>query len=293
MRSAAISRTGVILPDFVADLVVENEKAALQRSKMMEKIDYPKMTLEGKVSLVTGAAQGLGKWISLGLAHAGADVAVADLNVEGVEQTAKEIEETGHKAFPLKTDVAKIHSIEEMVQKAIANFGRIDCLVNNAGVNVHKPLLEITPEEFDFVSSVNFRAVYFASQIVAKEMRSRGGGKIINIASAAGLLLRPGIPNSVYAGTKAGIIMFTKAFAEELAPYNIFVNCIAPGYLATPLAKDRLSNPETLANILSFTPLKRVGEAGDVIGPVVFLASEASNFITGQTIFVDGGRTVL
>ncbi|UCE34870.1 MAG: SDR family NAD(P)-dependent oxidoreductase, partial [Deltaproteobacteria bacterium] len=100
---------------------------------MMEKIDYPKMTLEGKVSLVTGAAQGLGKWISLGLAHAGADVAVADLNVEGVEQTAKEIEKTGHKAFPLKTDVAKTHCIEEMVQKAIANFGRIDCLVNNAG----------------------------------------------------------------------------------------------------------------------------------------------------------------
>ena len=259
----------------------------------MERIDYPKMSLAGRIALVTGAAQGLGKWLSLGLAHAGADVAVADLNLDGVEQTAKEIEKLGHKALPVKTDVAKIDSIKEMVQKTLATFGRIDCLVNNAGVNVHKSVLEVTPDEFDFVSSVNFRGVYFVSQIVSKEMIPQGGGKIINIASAAGFLLRPGIPNSVYAGTKAGIIMFTKSFAEELAPHHIYVNAVAPGYLATPLAKDRLSDPEILANILSFTPLKRIGEARDVIGPVVFLASEASNFITGQTIFVDGGRTVL
>jgi NAD(P)-dependent dehydrogenase (short-subunit alcohol dehydrogenase family) len=259
----------------------------------METIDYPRMTLEGKCALVTGASRGLGKWISLGLAHAGANVAVAARNFKGVEQTAREIEKMGRKALPVEADVTQIDSIREMVQKTIAAFGRIDCLINNAGVNIHKSVLDISPEEFDFVSGVNFRGVYFASQIVSREMIPRGGGKIINISSAAGLLLRPGIPNSIYAGTKAGIIMFTKAFAEELAPYNIYVNAIAPGYLATPLVKDRLSNAETLANILSFTPLKRVGEAGDVIGPVVFLASEASNFITGQTLFVDGGRTVL
>ena len=259
----------------------------------MEKIDYPKMTLGGKFALVTGASRGLGKWISLGLALAGANVAVAARNLEGVEQTAKEIESIGQKAFPVKADVAKIDSIKEMVQKTVAAFGRIDCLVNNAGVNVHKPVLDITPEDFDLVSSVNFRGVYFVSQIVAKEMIPKGGGKIINIASAAGLLLRPGIPNSVYAGTKAGIIMLTKAFAEELAQHEIYVNAIAPGYLATPFAKDRLSDPEILANILAFTPLKKIGGTRDIIGPVVFLASEASNFITGQTIFVDGGRTVL
>lgn len=259
----------------------------------MDRIEYPKMTLKGKVALVTGAAQGIGKWISLGLAHAGADVAIADLNLEGAEQTAKEIEEMEHKAFPVETDVAEIDSIQEMVQKVIANFGRIDCLVNNAGVNVHKPMLDITPEDFDFVCSVNFKGVYFVSQTVSKEMVAKGGGKIINISSSVGFLLRPGIPNSVYAGTKAGIIMFTKSFAEELAPYNVYVNAIAPGYLATSLVKDRLADSEVLANILSFTPLKRIGEAKDIVGPVVFLASEASNFITGQTIFVDGGRTVL
>jgi NAD(P)-dependent dehydrogenase (short-subunit alcohol dehydrogenase family) len=260
---------------------------------IMETIDYPKMTLEGKFALVTGASRGLGKWISLGLAHAGANVAVAARNFKDVEQTAKEIEEMGRKALPVKADVARIDSIKEMVQKTIAAFGRIDCLVNNAGVNIHKSVLEVTPEEFDFVSGVNFRGVYFASQIVSREMIPRGGGKIINISSAAGFLLRPGIPNSIYAGTKAGIIMFTKAFAEELAPYNIYINAVAPGYLATPLVKGRLSNAEMLAKILAFTPLKRVGEAGDIIGPVVFFASEASNFITGQTLFVDGGRTVL
>lgn len=259
----------------------------------MEKIDYPKMTLEGKIALVTGASRGLGKWISLGLALAGADVALAARSSEGLEQTAKEIEEMGTKAFPVKTDLTDISSISEMVQKTLAHFGRIDCLVNNAGVNVHKPLLEVTPEDFDFVCAVNFRGVYFASQIVSKEMIKKGGGKIINISSAAGLLLRPGVPNSIYAGTKAGIIMFTKSFAEELAPHNIYVNAIAPGYFATPLTKDRLSDPEVLANILSFTPLKKIGKAPDIVGPAVFLASEASNFITGQTIFVDGGRTVL
>ena len=259
----------------------------------MEELNYPDMTLEGKVALVTGAAQGLGKWISLGLAHAGASVAVADINLEGAEQTAGKIEETGQRAFPVKVDIARIESIEEMVEKTLETFGRIDCLVNNAGVNVHKPFLEITPEEFDFVSNVNFRGVYFVSQIISKEMIPNGGGKIINIASSAGFLLRPGIPNSVYSGTKAGIIMFTKAFAEELAPYRIYVNAIAPGYFATPLVKDRTGDPKVLENILSFTPLKKVGEGGDIVGPVVFLASGASNFITGQTIFVDGGRSIL
>lgn len=259
----------------------------------MEKVDYPRMTLEGKFALVTGAARGLGKWISLGLARAGANVAVADLNLEGVEQTAKEIEAIGRKALPIKVDIAKIESIKEMVQKTLATFGRIDCLVNNAGVNVHKPVLEITPEEFDFITSVNFKGVYFTSQIVSKEMIPKGGGKIINIASAAAFLLRPGVPNSVYAGTKAGVVMLTKAFAEELSPYKIYVNAIAPGYFATPLVKDRLSDPKILDTILRFTPLKKVGEDRDIVGPVVFLASEASNFITGQTIFVDGGRSIL
>jgi len=260
----------------------------------MEDMEYPKWTLDGKIALVTGASKGLGKWIALGLAHAGADVAVVARNFEEIQQTAKEIEETGRKALPIQADVSRIEMIEVMVQKTVATFGRIDILVNNAGTNIRKTVLEVSPEEFDLVAGVNFRGLYFTSQMVAREMVKRGeGGKIVNIGSAGGLLLRAGIPNSVYAGTKGGVVMFTKAFAEELAPYKINVNSVAPGYFATPLARDRLSNPEVREKIMFFTPLKSVGGAKDIIGPVLFLASDASDFMTGQTIYVDGGRTVL
>jgi NAD(P)-dependent dehydrogenase (short-subunit alcohol dehydrogenase family) len=260
----------------------------------MEKVEYPRWTLDGKIALVTGASKGLGKWISLGLAHAGADVAVVARNFEEVQETAREIEKMGRRAMPIRADVSRIEMIEGMVQKTIEAFGRIDILVNNAGTNIRKTVQEVTPEAFDLVAGVNFRGLYFTSQIVARDMVRRGqGGKIINIGSAGGFLLRSGIPNSVYAGTKGGVVMFTKAFAEELSPYKINVNCVAPGYFATPLARDRLSNPEVREKIMLFTPLKTVGGPKDIIGPVLFLASDASDFMTGQTIYVDGGRTVL
>jgi len=185
----------------------------------------------------------------------------------------------------------KIKRSFDLLYQTIKSFGRIDILVNNAGTNIRRTILEVTSEDFDRVTGVNFRGLYFTGQIVAREMIKSGGGKIINIGSAGGLLLRAGIPNSVYAGTKGGVVMFTKAFAEELSPYKINVNAIAPGYFATPLAKDRLSDPEMREKILSFTPLKTVRGARDIIGPAIFLASDASDFITGQTIYVDGGRT--
>jgi NAD(P)-dependent dehydrogenase (short-subunit alcohol dehydrogenase family) len=199
----------------------------------------------------------------------------------------------GRKALAVKADLTKIDSIEEMVQRTIAKFGTIDCLINNAGVSGRKPFLETTPEEFDRISSINFKAVYFASQVVAREMIARGGGgKIINVASAAGYLVRSGMFNSVYAGTKAGVIMFTKSFASELAPHKISVNAVAPGYFRTSAAAERLQDPKTVEAIVSVMPIKKIGEAQDIIGPVLFLASDLSTFITGQTIFVDGGRTI-
>lgn len=259
----------------------------------MEQVEYPNFRLDGQVALVTGASRGLGRWIALGIAHAGAHVVVVSRSLAGSEQTAQEVLQHGVDALPLEADVGNVDAIEHMVQQVVGHFGRIDCLVNNAGVNVHKPMLEVTPEEFDDVSRVNFRGVYFTSQIVAKQMIAKGGGRIINISSSAGLLLRPGIPNSVYAGTKAAVIMLTKAFAEELAPNHINVNAVAPGYFATPLVEDRINDSAILDNILSMTPLKQIGSPKEIIGPVLFLASEASQFMTGQTIFVDGGRTVI
>ncbi|MCJ8500696.1 SDR family NAD(P)-dependent oxidoreductase [Desulfatitalea alkaliphila] len=260
----------------------------------MEEIHLPDMRLNGQVAMVTGASRGIGKWIALGLADAGARVAVVSRSLEGSRATAQEIgERGGSAALPIEADVSDVDAIQRMVQEVVEHFGRIDCLINNAGINVHKPMLEITPADFDAVSGVNFRGVYFTSQVVAKAMIAQGGGRIVNISSSAGVLLRPGIPNSVYAGTKAAVIMLTKAFAEELAQHKINVNAVAPGYFATPMTTDRISDPEIHRTILALTPIKQIGGPADIIGPVLFLASEAARFITGQTIFVDGGRTII
>jgi len=258
-----------------------------------ESYQFPRYDLEGKVAVVTGSGQGLGKWIALGLAEAGADILVADLLAKNGEQTAKEIEKMRRKAIFMEIDIGDIDAVNKMMNMARSELGSLDILVNNAGVNVHKKALDITPEDFDFIVRVNSKGVYFCCQAAARLMIPERKGKIINIASAAAFLVRAGIPNSVYAMTKAGIVMLTKALAEEWAQYNINVNAVAPGYFATPLVADRLKDPEAYKSIIESTPLKKVGGPEDIMGTVVFLASEASNYITGQTICLDGGRTIL
>ncbi len=254
---------------------------------------FPRYDLKGKVAVVMGSGQGLGKWIALGLAEAGADILVADLVAENASQTAQEIQKMGRRSIAVEVDVGNPEAVRRMMETAQKELGTLDILVNNAGINVHKKALDITPEDFDRIVRVNSKGVYFCSQAAAGIMISQRKGKIINIASAAAFLVRAGIPNSVYAMTKAGIVMLTKALAEEWAQYHVNVNAVAPGYFATPLVADRLKDPEASKSIVESTPLRRVGGPEDIMGAVVFLASEASNFITGQTISVDGGRTVL
>jgi NAD(P)-dependent dehydrogenase (short-subunit alcohol dehydrogenase family) len=256
-------------------------------------LKFPKYDLRSKVALITGAGRGLGEWIAYGLAEAGADVLVASLDKANAEKTCENIRRMGRAAFAFGADVGNAEAVEEMLAYVRKEFGCLDILVNNAGVNIHKRALDITPEDFDFIMRVNSKGVYFCSQAAARLMISKKEGKIINIASAAAFLVRPGVPNSVYAMTKAGIVMLTKALAEEWSQYNINVNAVAPGYFNTPLVADRLKDPEDFNRIIASTPLGRVGQAGDIIGAVVFLASEASDYITGQTLCVDGGRTVL
>jgi len=255
--------------------------------------NFPRYDLKGKVAVVTGSGQGLGKWIALGLAEAGADILVADLVAKNAEQTSQEIKKMGRKAIFVALDVGDIPNVSKMMDVVRRELGSLDILVNNAGVNVHKKALDITVEDFELIVKVNSKGVYFCCQAAARIMIPERRGKIINIASAAAFLVRSGIPNSVYAMTKAGIVMLTKALAEEWAQYNINVNAVAPGYFATPLVADRLKDPEASKSIIDSTPLKRVGVPEDIMGTVVFLASEASNFITGQTICLDGGRTIL
>lgn len=261
--------------------------------KMEKTYKFPRYDLQNKVAVVTGSGQGLGKWIALGLAEAGADIMVADLIGKNAEQTAKEIQVMGRKSIPAAVDVADVEAVTRMMHLAKNELGGLDILVNNAGVNVHKRALDITGEDFDFIVRVNSKGVYFCCQAAARFMIPERRGKIINIASAAAFLVRAGVPNSVYAMTKAGTVMLTKALAEEWAQYSINVNAVAPGYFATPLVADRLKDPEASRSIIESTPLKRVGEAEDIMAAVVFFASDASNFITGQTLCLDGGRTVL
>jgi 2-deoxy-D-gluconate 3-dehydrogenase len=258
-----------------------------------EPYKFPRYDLNGKVAVVTGSGQGLGKWIALGLAEAGADILVADLVLKNARQTSEEIKNLGRKSVFMEMDVGDIDSVIKMMDMVTNELGSLDILVNNAGVNVHKKALDITQEDFDLIIRVNSKGVYFCCQAAARFMIAARKGKIINIASALAFLVRAGIPNSVYAMTKAGIVMLTKALAEEWAQYNINVNAVAPGYFITPLVVDRLKDPEAYKSIIDSTPLKRVGGPEDIIGTVVFLASDASNFITGQTICLDGGRTIL
>ena len=254
---------------------------------------YPKYDLKGKVAVVTGAGQGLGKWIALALADAGADVLVAALHSETAEKTCAEIRKMGRNSTFLAVDVADVEAVQAMMAACEAKLGGLDILVNNAGVNVHKAALDVTPEDFARIVDVNAKGVFFCSQAAAARMIPRGGGRIINIASVVAFLVRAGIPNAVYAMTKAGVVMLTKALAEEWARFNINVNAIAPGYFLTPLVEDRLKDGRMYDTIVSSTPLGRPGSPEDIMGVAVFLASAASAYITGQTICIDGGRTIL
>ncbi len=259
-----------------------------------ETIPYPTFGLEGKIALVTGSSRGLGRWIALALAHVGADVVVTYRQaVEEGKTVAGEIRDMGRRCLLTRLDLADLSSMEAMMSEISGEFGGLDILVNNAGVNRPKKALEVTPEDFDHVTSVNLKGVYFCSQAAAKMMIPRGGGKIINLSSAAAFLVRRNITISVYAMTKAGLVMLTKALSSEWADYKINVNAIAPGYFKTPLTQDRLEDPQFKNSVLETTPLNRVGEPQDIMGAVMFLASDASDFITGQTLCVDGGRTVL
>lgn len=247
--------------------------------------------LKGKTAIVTGGNQGIGFAIARGLASAGATVVIANRRSSEGERAAKALEDEGFQAVAVQTDVASNSSIANLVSKVLDDFNRIDILVNNAGVISRKPAEEYSEEEWNQLMDINLKGLFFCCQMVGKEMIRKRRGKIINISSNVSEVAMQG--RSIYAVSKAGVSHMTRALALEWAKYNINVNAVGPGPTITELNKTYFEeHPEDLEERINSIPMKRMGAPSDHIGAVVFLASDASNFITGQTLLVDGGSTI-
>jgi len=248
---------------------------------------FPSFDLMGKVALVTGGSRGLGRGIALGLAHAGADVAICGRNEETAKATAAEIEKLGRTELAIRADVSIVSDINNMVEQVMDKFQHIDILVNSAGINYRMPAVEMTEEYWDAIIDVNLKGTFFCCQAVGKIMVQQNSGKIINIGSLNSTIALPGV--GPYGATKGGVHILTKALAIEWAPHNINVNCIGPGFYNTDLARPLFETPGWEERLLDMIPMNRSGTLEDLMGIAVFLASNASDYLTGQTIFVDGG----
>ncbi|MFC1913327.1 SDR family NAD(P)-dependent oxidoreductase [Chloroflexota bacterium] len=256
-----------------------------------------KYSLAGKVAIVTGGGTGIGKSIALEFARAGADVVVGSRRLNLLEETAEEVRTLGRRALAVQVDISRKADVDNMLAKAIGAFEHIDILVNNAAIAFWRPMLEVTEEEWDNVVDIDLKGYFLCSQAVAKTMVERGkGGDIINVASVAGVRLGEYMRKvethlGVYAVAKAGVLMLNKALAQEWAPYDIRVNAISPTRVLTPMSL-AWDNPEEAKRSSVYIPLGRIAQPDDVAGAALFLASDASNYVTGDNIMVDGGQTV-
>lgn len=247
-------------------------------------------SLNGKVALITGGSRGIGQALAWGLAKAGADIAIASRKLPDLEKAAEEIRKAGQKCLPVAAHIGRMEERENLVKRVVEEFGRIDILVNNAATNpTMEQALDIDERAWDSVMNLNLKGLFFLSQAVARIMKEQGGGKIINIASIAGI--SPDIL-PVYSISKAGVIMATKVMAQQWAPYHIRANVVAPGMTRTGFSQPLWGNPDILKEVTGRNPMGRIAEAEEMVGAVVFLASEASSYITGQVLAVDGGSTI-
>jgi 3-oxoacyl-[acyl-carrier protein] reductase len=243
------------------------------------------MELKTKVALITGAAQGIGKAVTLVLARHGADVVVADVNIEKAQETAREVEALGRAAMAVRVDVTHLEDVEKMVEAAMQRFGKIDILVNNAGIARDKLILRMTEEDWDTVLNVNLKGTFNCTKAVIKYMSKQRSGKIVNIASVVGMMGNPGQAN--YSASKAGVIGLTKTVAREFAARGINVNAIAPGYIQTPMTE--VLPEKAKEELKRLIPMERLGQPEDVAHAVLFLVSETSSYITGNILNVNGG----
>ncbi|MBI3966454.1 MAG: SDR family oxidoreductase [Chloroflexi bacterium] len=245
------------------------------------------MRLQDRISIVTGAGRGIGRAIALGFAREGAGVVIADLDPDAATSVAGEVRSLGRPALAVEVDVTQRAQVEAMVERAVAELGRVDVLVSNAGISLRQHFLELTEEVWDRVLGVNLKGVFLCGQAAARQMAKTGGGAIINIASQRAEA--PDLNQAPYAASKGGVRTLTKAMALDLAPHGIRVNAIGPGPVLTDLNRHRLAEPGEQERFLRRLPLGRIGDPDDIAGPAIFLASDEARWVTGHTLFVDGG----
>ena len=247
------------------------------------------MSLAGRVAVVTGASRGLGRAIALALAEAGADLALAARAKRDLEDTGALVQRAGRRALVAPTDVASYAEVEALMGRAVRELGRLDIVVNNAGVAKVAPLAEMTPDDWRFMVDANLTGVFNGCRAAAPHLIAQKSGKVINVASVLGQVGLPGY--TIYAATKGGVIALTRALGVEWARHGIQVNAIAPGWFATDMTDPAFSDPKINERLTRDIPMRRIGRPEE-IGPLaVYLASDASAFMTGQTIFLDGGHS--
>jgi NAD(P)-dependent dehydrogenase (short-subunit alcohol dehydrogenase family) len=247
------------------------------------------MSLEGKVAIVTGASRGLGRAMALALASAGADVALAARSVADLDETARQVEKMGRRALVVPTDVSAYDQVESLMQRAIAGLGGLHIVVNNSGIARVTPLAEMPPEEFERTLRVNLVGVFNGCRAAAAHLIAQKSGKIINIASVLGQVGLPGY--TAYAASKGGVTALTRALSAEWARHNIQVNALAPGWFVTDMNADAFADPKIRERLLRDVPARRTGRPEEIGPLLVYLASPASDFMTGQTLFLDGGHS--
>ena len=255
-------------------------------------MELSQFSLEGKVALITGGSRGIGKATAIGFAKAGADVVVASRKLPDLELVAEEIKGLGRKSLAVEVHVGRLEQIGSLVDRVVAELGKIDILVNNAGTSpVYTPALDLEERAWDAIMNLNLKGLFFLSQAVAKVMKEHGSGKIINVASVDGF--RPEANIGAYAISKAGVIMATKVMAREWSQYNISVNTIAPGMIHTRLLDSHWEvAPDDKEEIIKRVLMGRIAEPEELVSAMVYLASDASSYVTGQTFIVDGGYLV-